>query len=93
MEPRSHSYTAVLPPEPTPSVTPDQLNREIRHTLRLTGRTQGEAANAIGVSLRSLNRKLSGHGPLLVEELLGLAAFLGVPADELVHRATQQVPR
>jgi transcriptional regulator with XRE-family HTH domain len=49
--------------------------------------SQAECAAKIGVSLRTLERWLSGERPMPVTSLYDIAAVIGVPAAQLISEA------
>jgi transcriptional regulator with XRE-family HTH domain len=77
----------------TSTMTAEQTSREISRVvsaaLNAAGITQRAAANAAGMSLNTLNRRLTGKSAFLVTELPPLASLLGVPVSDLVAAAAQ----
>lgn len=56
-------------------------------TIRERGMTQREVAEAAGIPLVSLNRKLTGHRPFTVIELAEVARAVGTSPLDVMLRA------
>jgi transcriptional regulator with XRE-family HTH domain len=71
--------------------TPEQTSREISRTvaeaLRVAGISQRSAAEATGIPLTTLSRRLTGAAPFLVTELFSLAKVLGTTVSALTETA------
>ena len=71
-----------------------EVGANIRAEMARRGVAQMTLAAAVGVSQSGLSKRLRGHTPLDVNELLRIAAFLDVPVNDLIpaHLASEQVP-
>lgn len=69
------------------------VGANIRAEMARRGVAQMTLAAAVGVSQSGLSKRLRGHTPLGVDELLRIAAFLDVPVNDLIpSTASEQVP-
>lgn len=69
-----------------------EVGANIRAEMARRGVAQMTLAAAVGVSQSGLSKRLRGHTPLGVDELLRIAAYLDVPAYDLIpdHLAPQR---
>lgn len=63
------------------------LAAEVRAELARQNKTYVSLAAATDMSDATLRRRLAGHKPFYVEELVSVSRFLGVSMDELIGRA------
>lgn len=61
-----------------------QIAREIRAEMGRQGISQGQLADQLGCTQRSLSRRLTGDVPVDVAELEQLADALGVPLSQFL---------
>lgn len=79
--------------EPAPTIqqaariSAANVSDELRACFARRGYTQQDAARFIGISHKTLSRKLNGHVPLTVEELCGLCTYLGTLPSEILRMA------
>ncbi len=60
---------------------------EVRAELARQSKTYVSLAEATGISVDTLRRRLAGLKPFYVEELGSVCRFLGITLDELLARA------
>ena len=65
----------------------ERVAAEVRAELARRGIPVGDLAEATGINLRVLGRKLSGSSPIGVEELIAIATALGVRPSTLIQSA------
>lgn len=63
------------------------IQEHLSAALQEAGVTQGDAAEAIGVTRGTLNRMLNGRRALSTTDARTLATLAGVPLSEIVRRA------
>lgn len=63
---------------------------EVRAELARQAKTQQSLAQATGISVDTLRRRLAGLKPFYVEELGSVCRFLGITVDELLQRAEME---
>ena len=56
---------------------------EVRAAIARAGLPRAQVADAAGMHRQLLSRKLNGHTPLLIEEVVAIAKAIDVPPDEL----------
>jgi len=61
--------------------------------IKTQRKTQREIAEASGLPLVTLNRKLSGHRPFTMTELAAVAEVLGTTVTDIVLRAEREQAR
>ena len=57
---------------------------EVRAAIARAGLPRARVADAAGMHRQLLSRKLNGHTPFLIEEVVAIAKAIDVPPDELV---------
>ena len=67
--------------------TAKALATAVREAVEQRGRTQREVADAVGIPLTTLSRKIRGLTPFDAVELAGIAEFLGTSLIDLALRA------
>lgn len=60
---------------------------EVRAELARQNKTYTSLAVATDISVDTLRRRLNGHKPFYVEELVSVSRFLEISVDELIARA------
>lgn len=69
----------------------ESLSEQVAGSVRaeLARRRLGAAdiAPALGIDVRSAQRRLSGHTPFAIDEVAAVAAFLGTPVGTLLPGA------
>jgi hypothetical protein len=60
---------------------------EVRAELARQSKTHTSLADATGISVDTLRRRLAGQKPFYVEELGSVSRFLGLTIDQLIARA------
>ncbi len=68
----------------------EALAAEIRARLAAAQISKTRVADAIGHSLASVSRKMSGQAPVQVDELATIAAMLDTTPGELLTSATER---
>jgi transcriptional regulator with XRE-family HTH domain len=71
----------------TPEQTSRALARAVAEALAEAGVSQRKAAEATGIPLTTLSRRLTGASPLLATELASLASLLGITVSALAIAA------
>lgn len=62
------------------------VGRAVRGAIAGSSHSRADVAEAIGLSLRSLDRRILGHLPFTVPELMNIAEICDVPTTELLAR-------
>jgi transcriptional regulator with XRE-family HTH domain len=70
----------------------NQLVPALRYELGLSGKTQQELAEHMGVSYAITNRMLNGKGVLSVQQLFRLAGYLGIAVQLAPPKDTSSKP-
>ena len=67
----------------------ESVAAEVRAELARQSKTYVSLADATGISVDTLRRRLAGLKPFYVEELASVSRFLGLTVDSLIERAEQ----
>jgi transcriptional regulator with XRE-family HTH domain len=71
----------------------DGLAKVVSDAMKAHGKNQRDIAEATGIPLVTLNRRLTGRSPFVITELIAIAEVLDVSLVELVVRAERLSPR
>ena len=74
----------------TPPLRRTAVAAEVRAELAAQGKTHVELAQATGISVTTLRRRLNGSKPFYVEELGSVCRFFGLTIDSLMSRVGQR---
>lgn len=70
----------------------DQVVAEaVREAIKESGKTRRAVANAIGISPRTMVRRLNESRPFQVREILGIAKFLGIKAGHVLDDVQEKL--
>ena len=65
----------------------EAIGREIRAELARQGKTAGQLAETVGMSVSQMSRRMRGRADFTLRELLAIADILDVPLSALITRS------
>lgn len=71
----------------TPQQVSDTLSRVVKAAMKTSGHSQRDVAEATGIPLVTLNRRLTGSYSFTVLEVAAIAEVIGVGVTDLFLRA------
>lgn len=71
----------------TPETTVRSIAEAVSQALADAGISRKEAVEATGIPLTTLQRRLTGHSPLRIDELAALATLAGTTVPALMEKA------
>lgn len=69
-----------------PSATDVAVGRAVRGAIAATTLSRADVAEAMGISLRSMHRRILGEIPFTVPELMSIAQICDVSLGDLIAR-------
>jgi transcriptional regulator with XRE-family HTH domain len=68
-----------------PTSVTEQVARRVRVELASQRKTGVALAQHLGIKQAAFSRRLNGYVPLSVDELVGIAEYLGIPPADLLQ--------